>query len=262
MKITYDSQVKPDIQVDLNRHVYLLKATIGIGEFDLWNYGKALKLINESIDELKRLKTLQILPWPLNYQAQVYTAIGQFEKAENTLLEAIALLNGEEPSAIRGNNLALLGKLYLEWGDVSKAEEPLMRGWKETQEAWMIPVVPIVRIYYAELLMNANYINRDLSMAVSLLQDNIKEVEDIKFYHNRIFAYSLLGKISLIRGDLDTAVNNSTLAVKYLQKMGAIPLVRIEEVFFNHYSVLKATSDYQDEADIYLKQAYRILHRS
>lgn len=86
-----------------------------------------------------------------------------------------------------------------------------------------------------------------------------KLVEEIKFYHNRIFAFSLLGKLSLSRGDIGSAVKDSTKAVEYLQKMGTIPLIRMEEVFFNHYCILKATQEYQSQARHWLNQAHMIL---
>jgi predicted ATPase len=257
-------QLKPEIKVDLDRHLYQLKARIGIAEFDRSDYGKAIQWLVDSIDGIKQLKRQedQDLSWPLNFLAQVYTAIGQFEDAEKKLKEAIALQNGEEePSAVRGNNWALLGKLYMEWGRIKDAEKPLTKGWKETQDAWMVAVVPVVRNYYAELLMHPEYKSRDLSMAERLLWDTIKDVDTTKFYRSKILAFSLLGKLALTQTDIGSAVKYSTKAIDDLQKMKIMPLLRMEEVFFNHYCALRATPDRQSEAKSYLKNAHNILQQ-
>ena len=105
--------------LDMKRQLYQIESSIRIGEFDRGNYGQALEWINKSIDGIWQLRIRQDLSWSLNYK-QVYITIGQFEGAKKALQEAIALQNSEEPSAIRGCNLELLGKLYLEWGNIAK----------------------------------------------------------------------------------------------------------------------------------------------
>jgi hypothetical protein len=61
------------------------------------------------------------------------------------------------------------------------------------------------------------------------------------------------------KGDIISAVEYSTEAVNYLEKIGTIPLMRSEEIFFNHYRILKAARDSQDEAKRYLDLAHKIL---
>jgi predicted ATPase len=155
-------RMRPDLMPNMNRHLYQLKGRIGVGEFDRGNYGHAIKWLQESIRGLKEQKRIEELSWSLNFLSQVYTAIGLFEDAEKVLQEAISLQKDEEPIAARGYNLAFLGKLYLEWGRISDSEKPLLDGWEETQRVWMVAIVPLVRTYYAELLMHPNYKGRDL----------------------------------------------------------------------------------------------------
>ncbi len=105
---------------------------------------------------------------------QHYMAIGLFEDAETVLKEAIDLIkDDDEPNPWRGYNLALLGKLYIEWERIEDAEPQLSKGWKETQATWNIDLVPLVRNFYAELLMHPHNKARDLIMAKQLLRYHI-----------------------------------------------------------------------------------------
>jgi hypothetical protein len=55
-----------------------------------------------------------------------------------------------------------------------------------------------------------------------------------------VVALSLFGKLALKKGDITSAIKHSTEAVNYLEKMGTMALVRVEEIFFNHHSILEA----------------------
>jgi tetratricopeptide (TPR) repeat protein len=257
-KLRYE--LKPGLVDDINQHLHKLQANIGIGEFDRGDYGKALEMLQKAIDGLEKSKMYEELYWARSYLGQVYIAIGLFEDAEKVLREAISFNQGEEgPSAVRGQSLAILGKLYLEWGHITDAEKPLSDGWKETQNVGMVAMVPVVRNYYAEMLMHPEYRNQNLAEAKELLKTTVDEVETItKFYRSGIIALSLLGKLALIEGDIDSAKKHSSRAVQYLEKMGIMPLVRMEEIFFNHYKILN-TCGLQSEAKVYLIKAYHIL---
>jgi tetratricopeptide (TPR) repeat protein len=254
------SQIDPAIATDLDRHLYQLKARIGVGEFDRGNYSEAMRWLLESINGFKNQKRIEELAWSLNFIGQVYTAVGLFEEADNVLREAIELHKDEEdPIAIRGYNLALLGRLYMDWGQVEKAEKYLMEGWAETQRVWMVAVVPLIRNYYTELLIQPHYHGQDLSRAEDYLKTTISEAERSKFHRNKIIALWLWGNLDLIRRDIRSALNHSTEAVRYLEEMGVMPPICMERVFFDHYRILNESPDHQREARNYLDRAYSIL---
>ncbi len=244
----------------LERHFYLLQSYIGVGEFDWGNFDKAVERLNESITGLKELKMLYDLPDKLNYLGQVYMAMGLFEDAEALLTESIQLLKDEEASPWRGNNLALLGKLYLEWSRVEDAVEPLRKGWEETQKTWFVALVPLVRNYYAELLMNTDYKDYDLAEADRLFGATIEECKTSHFHRSTVAALSLRGRLALMQEHVDAALGYSTEAVGYLEKHGTLPALRTEEVLFNHYCVLKANGQ-SSEAFVYLDQANKVLQK-
>lgn len=119
--------------LEVRQLLYALQARIGVNEFDLGNYDTASSLLRESVEGMRQLRVDTDLPWALNYLAQVATAIGRFEEAEALLIEALVLQDDREADAVKSNNLALLGKLYLEWGRVNDAAEPMRRGWAIAQ---------------------------------------------------------------------------------------------------------------------------------
>jgi predicted ATPase len=250
-----------DVMTDLTKHFYLIKASIGIGEFDRGNYGKAMKWLEVSKKGLEQIRRRKDLAWPLNFLGQVYTAVGLFEDAEKVLQEAIELhSDDEDPSAVRANNKALLGKLYMEQGRrIIDAEKPILEAWNEIEVTWNVSVVAVIRNYYTELLMHPEFTGRDLVLAEEQIKATIKEVETTKFYRSAIVAFSLWGKLALMQGDIQAAVQHSTNAITYIDKMGSMPLLRMEEIFFNHYSILKAAED--ADAKNYLDRAYITLKR-
>ena len=62
-----------------------------------------------------------------------------------------------------------------------------------------------------------------------------------------------------MKGDIESAVKHSTQAVQYLEKMGRMPLVRMEEIFFNHYCIMKTVEN--PDAKKYLQCAYEVLQQ-
>ena len=125
--------VKQDIMTDLRKHFYLIKASVGIGEFDRGNYGKAMKWLEVSKKGLEQIRRRKDLAWPLNFLGQVYTAVGLFEDAEKVLQEAIELhRDDEDPSAVRANNKALLGSST--WtGTHYRCRDSILEAWNEIE---------------------------------------------------------------------------------------------------------------------------------
>jgi tetratricopeptide (TPR) repeat protein len=251
--------VKPAV---IARSYHMLQSNIGIGRFDQGEYGEAVEWLLNSVAGLEGLKMPDYLPGPYNYLAQLYTAAGRFEDAEATLRKAIALFkNTKEPNAWNGYNLALLGKLYMEWNRVEEAGQPLILGWEQTKATWYVPTVPLVRNYYAELLMNENYSGRNRQEAENLLFETVRETEQTGSYRSLIAALSLMSRLSLLQNRIDVALEYSVRAMEYLKKMGmTMPALRTEEVLFNHYQVLTAAGK-GEEARGSLEQAYKIIRR-
>jgi len=245
----------------LERELYQLKGRIGLAEYDNGNLGEAIKWIKESIGGLERLKTNYELPWSLDFLAQVYTAMGRFEDAESTFKRAIDIHKDEEGAiATRAYNLAELGKLYLEWGRIHEAVEPLLEGSKEIEEAWMANIAPLVRNYYAELLMHRESEIRDLDMAERQLVMALEESRKYNLRRSVIVALSLWGQLSLMKGDVESAMRLSKEAIQELERKGKEPHVREEEILFNHYLVLKAAG-LEPQAQTYLGRALQVLQK-
>jgi tetratricopeptide (TPR) repeat protein len=239
-----------------------LQSLIGIGRFDQGQYGEAAEWLMNSVTGLEGLKMHDYLPAPYNFLGQLYIAVGRFEDAEAILRKATALFKDtKEPNAWNAYNTALLGKLYLEWDRVEEAVQPLILGWEQAQATWYVPMVPLVRNYYAELLMNRNYSGRSLQDAERLLLETVQQSETAGSYRSLIAALSLLGQLALLQDRTDAALEYSGRAMEYLVKMGmAMPALRTEEVLFNHYRVLTAAGR-DAEARASLEQAHDVIRR-
>ena len=251
--------VKPGV---VERSYHRLESVIGVGRFDQGMYGEALEWLTKSVTGLERLKMFDYLPAPYNFLAQLYIATGRFEDAELTLRKASALYkDAREPNPWNAYNLALLGKLYIEWGRVEDAVDPLVQGWQQTQATWYLAVVPLVRNYYAELLMNKQYPHHSWQDAERLLIETVQESERSGSSRTLIAALSLLGRLALLQDRADMALEHSTRAIGHLKQMGmAMPALRTEEVLFNHYQVLTHAAQEADARD-YLEQAYDLIRR-
>jgi tetratricopeptide (TPR) repeat protein len=245
----------------LDREFYQLKARIGLAEFDRGNLGEAEKWIKEAITGLDHLRTDYELPWALDFLGQVYTTMGRFEAAESSFLRALDIHKDEKgPLTTRAYNLAELGKLYLEWGRVPEAVQPLRKALQEIVDAWMVNVIPIVRNYYAELLMTPQSEVQDLDVAEQQILKALEESRKYNLRRSAIVALSLWGQLSLMQKDTEAALRFSKEAVQELEKKGAEPHVRVEEILFNHYLVLKAAG-LEPEAQIYIQKALEVLQK-
>src|SRR5260370_39573777 len=57
---------------------------------------------------------------------------------------------------------------------------------------------------------------------------------------------------------VEAALEHSTQAIKHLKQSGIMSALRIEEILYNHYLVLKAAKHEQEASD-YIKEAYAIV---
>ena len=255
-----------DSEADKTRHglrraLHTLQGYIGVGEFDRSNYDVAEKWLKQSIDGIRPLRLNEHLIPPLNFLSQLYIAMGCFEAAEELLNESLEIFRRDpEANPWRGYDLALLGKLYLEWGRVADAVAPITKGWQETQATWAVALVSLVRNYYTELLMNPDYGDHDFKTAEELLVETLQETKSSGFHRSAIAALSLRGQLALRKQNLDKALEYSARAVQYLKEMGFMPALRAEEIYFNHFEVLQAAGS-QEQARDYGKLAYVELMR-
>lgn len=261
----YHHHLKGTAKAGKNRgllRAYLrLRVYIGVAEFDRGNYGAAEKELNYCIRGFRQLRLNERLVEPLNYLGQLYIALGQFSKAEGLLKKAIAVFqNDPGNNPWRAYNKALLGKLYLEWQHVKEAAGPILQGWKETRATGNIWLVGLVKNYYTELLMHPDYRDRDLDEAEKLLSETIRETESSGFHRSGIWAASQMGQLQLLRQNTSSAVEHSTRAVQWFEKIGHMPALRAEEIYFNHYRVLKAAGQ-DDRARHFCLEAYNILRQ-
>jgi tetratricopeptide (TPR) repeat protein len=242
-----------------DRLLHRIEGHIGVGEFDRGRYSEAEEWLKKSVNGIKMLRMFDDLPRMLSFLGQLDMSTGLFEEAEKVFNEAIDVYKEEDDAnAWKGYNLALLGKLYMEWGRIEDAEEPLLKGWEETQVTWNVDLVPLVRNYYAELLMHPDNKERNVVIAMQLLNTTLEETQISGWHRSMIAALSLHSQLALMQSLADTALAYSTQAVEYLQRMGTMPALRTEEVLFHHYLALKANKREQ-EALHYLGQAHAIV---
>ena len=247
---------------DLHWRVLRLERYMGVAEFDLGNYGKAL----ESLQRIERYPGPRPLDTMANvapFGGQLYTALGAHGPGQHILEQGIALYDEPEPNPFRAYNRGLLGKLLLDAGRVEDGARELEAAWRETQLAWNVSVGLLVRNYYVELLLNPEYRRDDrdraLEEADSALTASLDESRSAGFHRTAIGALSLRAVLELARDDAAAAVEASGEAVASLvERGGAVPALRSEEVYFRHSMALTAAGR-SDEAAQALRRAREIV---
>jgi predicted ATPase len=245
----------------LKRQLSIIQNLLGLAKFDRGDYGDALQLLEASITGFRQIQLKDGLAEGLNHLAQLYLSLGCFEQAEAAVKEALdAVKDDESPHYYTSYNRSLLGKVYLEWEHPELAVEPMLQGWQESQLSTSRVLLPLVKNYYAELLMNSAYPDRNLMEADRLLAANVEEARASGYHRSSIAALSLRCLVALANDQIEAAVGYSSQAVDYLEKMGTLPALRTEEVLFNHYRVLRAAGK-EAEGRPYLEQAYAVLQK-
>jgi tetratricopeptide (TPR) repeat protein len=229
-----------------------LDTIIGVAAFDLGQYGQALNLLVDGSHALRTARRREDAAWAMAFLAQLYTAIGLYERAEATLLDAIGLFARERGDfGIRGYARALLGHLYLEWEPPrrTRAREELERARDETARSGFRAVTPLVDSYWAELLL-AEGTAKALRDADALL----KRSATYGWARSEIAACSLRARIALAENRIEDAARLSTTAVEQLRERGGtVPATRGEEMLLTHAQILRAA--HSGEADKYAAQA-------
>ena len=259
----FDEQVsKADLPPDQRDLMLGQRATlitqIGLAEFDTGNFEKALDRINEGLGELKSHHKIDEIPAALNYLAQVHTAIGQFEIAEQFLRDSIGQQDGtgtEVGPAWVGYNLGLLGKVLLDAERVDEAVATMAKALRISEAANQTDLLTIVWNYAAEVFMSAGNPQMDLDAAERVLRRNLEVSGQNELQRAATQAASLLGQALLRRSLRTEALAFSAEAVAKIDEMGDMPAVRTEEILYHHSLVLDALGR-MDEGTAFLVRAW------
>jgi tetratricopeptide (TPR) repeat protein len=241
---------------ELRRMFRRLQGYIAIAEFDAWRFGAATRRLESCVAEMGRLAMRDDLARTLAVLGQLRIATGCFEDARAALSDGIALFSHRRGDvALRAYNRSLLGKLYLEWDRPEDARAPLADALREVQGAGHEEFALSVRLYLAELLIR----DGDHDAAAAHL-DAVVEIATGAGYPNMLTnARSLFAEIALARGDYDSASRASHSAVTALE-VGALVLVRSEEVFLRHAHISRIVGDEAAARD-YARRALAVVRK-
>ncbi|MEC3981440.1 ATP-binding protein [Amycolatopsis sp. H20-H5] len=215
-----------------------IEMQVGVSLFDSGDLGAALARLESCVERLRQGGDAGTMPTALNYLAQVQCAVGLWGKARATLVEAVALGEGE-PSAWHAYNVALLGKLHLEQGELETAVNALEVAWEETRRTFLINVASLVCNLYVEVLLAVSRGDPgETSRVQDLLTSNIEQCRRAGLRRSEVVALSLLARLHLALGEQASAVRAGEEAVRILDEHGPLPAVCGEEIRYWHSVVL------------------------
>jgi GNAT superfamily N-acetyltransferase len=219
-----------------------LTGHLGLAHFDNGDFGRAEPLLRSSYESALTAGPPSTAQTMANYFAQLLMTCGRFEEAEELLQSALAMADTSKASYHKGYNLALLGKLYLEWDRPEEAEKPILAGWHQTMVAGNLSLIPLVRNYLGELYLCARYRGRDIRRAAALFRETVAECQRTGFQRSEIAALALEAHTALQAQDIDRAMACSAAAVRRLDEVGTMPALRTEEIYLTRYQVLMAVN--------------------
>ncbi|HEX8066328.1 MAG TPA: AAA family ATPase [Thermoleophilaceae bacterium] len=226
------------------RQLALLHGYEGVGEFDAGRFGPAEDLLVRATDSLRGLGVRDDLPINLGFLAQLRTATGSFEAAEETLAESLAIVEELPGHGHAGYVRSLRIKLMLEWERPDEARSAVERAWSETRQSRFANVLPLVRNVLAEALMSGDAAAADVEAAREHLTASIADSERSAFARGQVTARTLLARLLRRRGDPDAALEESSTACRLLEAAGGrMPAVRAEEVLFEHALCAREAGD-------------------
>ncbi|MEU9342042.1 AAA family ATPase [Streptomyces sp. NPDC048278] len=243
-----------DVASPLLQHARNLnEMQIGVNLFDASRFDEALQRLLRCVERLSGEAMRGELPIALNYLAQLHIAMGDVEEAEAALARALAFEEEyqEERESISGwhaYNNALLALIASRTPE--RAPEALRRiraAWLETQETWLVNLVPIVRNLYVDVLMA---VGEDSRLALQLIGDTLVETETTKMERSRIAAFCLRSRLRLAEGDTRSALEDARAAYAILEERGAMPALRTEEVLYDVSRALVADGADEEAADL------------
>jgi tetratricopeptide (TPR) repeat protein len=216
---------------------------LGVTLFDSGRLGEALARLERCARRLRGERLNAELPIALNYLAQIRIALGAGREAEEALREALALeAERGGDSGWHAYNTALLALvLSVDPDRLDAALDLAETGWSETERTWLANLVPIVRNLYAEVSIAAAAHRPELlDQAERLAVDTCVESRRSGMVRSEIAAFSLRGRISLLRGNPSAARSSALQAVRILEEVGDMPALRTEEVLFHAAEALRA----------------------
>ncbi|WP_405539634.1 AAA family ATPase [Streptomyces sp. NBC_00075] len=229
---------------------------IGVNLFDAGRFDEALQRLLRCVERLSGEVMRGELPVALNYLAQLRMALGDTEEAEAVLARALGFEEehqekGESISGWHAYNNALLALIASRTPE--RAPEALWRiraAWLETQETWLVNLVPIVRNLYVDVL---TAVGEDSGQALRLIGDTLVETETTQMARSRIAAFCLRSRLRLEEGDVRNAVDDARAAYAILVERGAMPALRTEEVLYDVSRALAAAGDDEEAGSLLVR---------
>jgi tetratricopeptide (TPR) repeat protein len=233
-----------------------LDMSIGVADFDLGRFGDAYDSLVRSCDVFRGRGRCDDLAWSLAFLAQLHTAIGSYEQAEQTLQAGLAVFDGRgEALGIRGYLHALLGHLYHEWERPADAIEHVAAGRNEANESGFRGVIPLVDAYWAEVLLADGS-----PKALRDARETLEGLDPFGWPRSQIARASLLGRLALAEGHAADGVAPSAEAVAKLKECGwFVTATRGEEILFAHARILAAAG--RDDAQEFFELAQDMVNR-
>lgn len=251
-------EIRDSTDVALREAYFRTKVQIGVNLFDAGRLGPANTVLEAMADRLRHTEDVGILPIGLNFLAQVQLAIGWWERARSTLLDAVRLAE-DGPHAWHSNNLALLGKLMVDQGEVGAGLARIEAAWAEMKQVWQPDLAVLVANIYAQALLDSWRGEADRAALVDrLLADNIAECRRSGMTRSEVLAHCLDARLRLALGGVEEAYRASLRAVRLLEVHDPLPALRAEEIYHWHSEVLRQ-SDREAEADEYVRRAREIV---
>ncbi|MEU7833668.1 AAA family ATPase [Nonomuraea sp. NPDC049129] len=222
---------------------------LGVNLFDAGDFGTALIHLTACVEHLRADPLNAELPIALNYLAQLYSTMGDTQTAENALREALSFEETRGgPSGWHAYNSALLARLMARDPARRHACQPMLaEAWRETEQTWLLNLVPIVRNLYAEVLLLLGDTDPVLlDQALELAEDTIQETRRTGMIRSEIAALSLASRIRHLRSETEAAAVLARDALDILRWTGDLPALRTEEVLHHAAVVLEAVGDNQE----------------
>lgn len=245
----------------LARHAATLSVYIGLGELDRGHLDATTRL-EAGIAELRAYQMRAELLAGLNYLAQAYALGGRWSDAERALRESLALhpeWASQPPHPWVGYNLALLGKVYMEAGRYAEVDAVLRPGLAASEACRQMDLLTIVRNYQGEWLVHPGNAGASPDEAERVLLENARDAQAAGLHRSTTQALALLAVLELHRGRVSRAVDYGREALGYVERIGAMPALRLEEVYFVEYLVRRAAGDPARPAETMLRRAHELV---
>ncbi|MBN2006058.1 MAG: GAF domain-containing protein [Anaerolineae bacterium] len=196
-----------------------------------------------------------------NNLALIYWRLGLYERAREHLSQAVQIERESGASTMLTYYLESLGRVYLDLGEYDQAQQVLEEGLALSQEAgdrW------VASVYWWGLGCVA-LAQGQLEPAQRLLHTACDLQTEVGALGELSISQAWLGATYRALGDLDAALRYTTGAVESLRAAGNTGDHAAQDVWWQHYQVLKAVSDsfahgaITDEAWECLQQAYAVM---